>query len=69
MDEIIREYPSQKGIGVIRTESNGDQIALAYPSYRQLGIYKKAQNATFEIPSYRKVSDGNTVMQFIYNQK
>lgn len=68
MDEIIREFPSQKGIGVLRTMSNGDQVALSYPAMAQLGIWKKDQNATFEIPSYRKVSDGNTVMQFIYRK-
>lgn len=66
MDEFIREFPTQKVIGVIRTMSNGDQIALSFPVYQQLGIWKKDQNATFEIPSYRKVSTGNTVMQFIY---
>lgn len=66
MDEFIREFPTQKVIGVIRTMSNGDQVALSFPAYQQLGIWKKDQNATFEIPSYRKVSTGNTVMQFIY---
>jgi len=67
--EYIKEYPSQKIIGVIRTESNGDQTALDYPSYKILGVYKKASNSTFEYPSYRKVSDGNTVMRFIYTKK
>jgi len=68
MDEYIKEYPSQKVIGVIRTMSNGDQIALSFPAFQQLGIWRKAENATYEIPSYRRVSDGNTVMQFIYKK-
>ncbi len=66
MDEFIKEYPSQRVIGVLRTSANGDITALQFPSYQALGIYKKSTNSTHELPSYRKVSDGNTVLQFIY---
>ena len=68
MDEIIREYPSQRPIGVLRTSPNGDVTAYDYPSYRALGMYAKSTNTTCELPSYRKVSTGNTVAHFFYKK-
>lgn len=65
-DEYIKDYQTKKILGVLRTESNGDIKAYSFPAYQWLGIYIKAQNITCEVPSYRKVSDGNSVVNFIY---
>lgn len=68
-EEYIKDFESKKIIGVLKTNSNGDVCAYAFPSYKWLGIYKKQDNITYLIPSYRKISDGNSVVSLIYQQK
>lgn len=68
-EEYVKDYESKQILGVLKTEPNGDVYALDFPSYRQLGVYKKAEDITCEIPSYRKISDGNSVVSLIYKAK
>lgn len=68
-EEYIRDFVTKKIIGVVRESANGDRTAYDFPSYKQLGVYKKSENITCLIPSYKKISDGDTVVSLIYNKK
>lgn len=65
-EEYIRDYTTKKILGVIRETPTGDRTAFEFPSYKQLGIYRKSENVTYIIPSYKKISEGDSVVSLIY---
>lgn len=66
-EEYIRDFTSQKIIGIIRTESNGDQVAIEYVTRRILGYYRKKINKTTDLFG-RILSEGNSVASLLYNK-
>jgi hypothetical protein len=66
-EEIIRDYPSLKILGYVKTMPNGDQIAYNFQK-RILGYYRKKYNHTTDFNG-RIVSGGNSVVSFIYQNK
>lgn len=65
--EYIRELNGNI-LGIIETDPNGNQTARDFPSYRILGYYNKQLNRTTTFLG-QIVSQGNTVVQFIYQAK
>lgn len=63
-EEIIRGFPDQKILGYIKTEANGDQIALNF-GRQILGYYRAKYDHTTDFFG-RVVAKGNTVVSFIY---
>ena len=66
--EYIREYPTQKIIGIIQTLDNGDQIARDYVTQKILGYYRAQFNHTTDFIG-NVIATGNCVVSFIYNKK
>ena len=66
--EYIREYPSQKILGIIETLDNGDQIARDFNTRMILGYYRAAYNHTTDVLG-RIIAKGNCVVSFIYNKR
>ena len=66
--EYIREYPSQKIIGIIETLDNGDQIARDFNTRMILGYYRARLNHTTDVPG-KIIAKGNCVVSFIYNKR
>ena len=66
--EYIREYPSQKILGIIETLDNGDQIARDFNSRMILGYYRAAYNHTTDFYG-RVIAKGNCVVLLIYNKR
>ena len=66
--EYIREYPSQKILGIIETLDNGDQIARDFTTRKILGYYRANYNHTTDFLG-RILAKGNCVVSFIYNNK
>ena len=67
--DYIREYPSQKILGIIETDSNtGDQVARDYNTRKILGYYKASLNHT-EDDLHRIIAKGNCVVSLIYKQR
>ena len=66
-EEIIRDFPSLRIIGYIKTQPNGDQIAYNFQK-RILGYYRAKYDHTTDFGG-RIISKGNTVVSFIYNNK
>jgi len=65
-EEDIREF-SGAIIGILRHYDNGDIAAVSFPGRQVLGFYRKDRDVTTEF-SGRVVSQGNTVIQFIYKK-
>ena len=66
--EYIREYPSQKILGIIETLDNGDQIARDFTTRTILGYYRASLNHTTDFLG-RIIAKGNCVVSFIYNRR
>jgi hypothetical protein len=66
-EEIIRDYPSLKILGYIKTMPNGDKIAFNFQK-RILGYYRAKYDHTTDFGG-RIVSKGNTVSSLIYQNK
>lgn len=66
-EDYIKEF-SGRIIGIIRTEDNGDQAAIDFPSRRILGFYRAKYNHTTDFAG-RVVAQGNSVVNFIYQEK
>lgn len=67
--EYIREYPSQKILGIIETDSStGDQVARDFTTRKILGYYKAAHNHTTDFLG-RILAKGNCVASLIYQQR
>lgn len=67
--EYIKDYATQRILGILRHESNGDIYAIDFESQNILGVYKASQNITIEYTSQRIVSKGNSVVSFIYQRQ
>lgn len=65
-EEFIREFPSQKVIGILRTLPNGDQEAREFSSRRILGFYRAAKDMTTDFYG-RVIARGNCVTGLIYD--
>jgi hypothetical protein len=67
-EEYIRDFTSKKILGIIKTEPNGDQIAIDFPSRKILGFYRASRDVTTDFIG-RMLTKGNTVVSLIYNNK
>lgn len=67
-EEYIRDYQTQKVLGILRYDSNGDVYAVDYKTLQILAVYKADQDRTLEYRTQKVVSTGNTVVAFIYQR-
>lgn len=65
-EERIRDV-SDRILGIIRTEDNGDRVAIEYPSMRVLGRYRKALDETQDLFG-RVLSRGDTVINLLFRK-
>ena len=55
-------------LGIIRTESNGDQTAIDYRTQKIVGYYRATFDTTTD-PSRRVIARGNCVTALIYGNR
>lgn len=55
-------------IGIIKTEANGDKVAMAFPGRQVLGYYKKQYDHTTNFFGV-VIAKGDTVVSLIYQNK
>lgn len=67
-EEYIRDFNTRKVLGIIRTDSNGDQVAIDFDTRKILGYYRAKYNHTTDFYG-RVIAKGNCVSSFIYNKK
>ena len=67
-EEFIRDYATRKILGIIRTQPNGDQVAIDFTTRRTLGYYRKQFDHTTDFLG-RVLTKGNSVVSLIYNKK
>ena len=67
-EEYIREFPSQKIIGIVKTESNGDKLVMEFPSRRILGYYRARGDVTTDFYG-RIIAKGDSAVSLIYTAK
>lgn len=67
-EEYIREYPSQRIIGILRYDFNGDIYAVDFSTRMILGFYRASTDETLDYNTRLVVSKGNTVVSFIYKK-
>jgi hypothetical protein len=67
-EEYIRDFPSQRIIGILRTLRNGDIEARDFNSRRILGYYRVGPDVTTDFFG-RRIAKGNCVVGLIYNKK
>ena len=65
--EFIRTFEGVI-IGILETDTNGDQIARAFPGRQILGYYRAKYNHTTDFYG-RIVAQGNTVASFITSNR
>lgn len=65
--EYIKDF-SGKILGIIETDSNGDQKAIDFSSRQVLGYYRANYNHTTDFYG-RVIAKGNCVVSFIYNKR
>ena len=66
-EEIIRDFPSLKILGYVRTQANGDKIAFNFQK-RILGYYRAKYDHTTDWQG-RILSKGDTVVSLIYQNR
>lgn len=66
-EEIIRDFPSLRILGYVRTQANGDKIAFNFQK-RILGYYRAKYDHTTDWQG-RILSKGDTVVGLIYQNK
>lgn len=66
-EEYIRDFNTRKVIGILKTESNGDQVAIDFNTRKVLGYYRAKFDNTTDFYG-RVVAKGNSVVSFIYNK-
>lgn len=66
-DEYIRAFDGHI-LGIITTESNGDQTAREFPSRRVLGYYRAKYDHTTDFFG-KVIAKGNAVAGLIYNKQ
>lgn len=64
-EEYIRDFQTRKVIGILKTERNGDQIAVDFATRKVLGYYRAKFDHTTDFYG-RVVAKGNCVVSFIY---
>ena len=67
-EEYIKDFNTQLVIGILRTENNGDQVAIDFHSRQVLGYYRKQYDHTTDFYG-RVLTHGNTVVSLILNKK
>ena len=67
IEEIIRDYPSLKILGYIKTQPNGDKIAYSFEK-RILGYYRAKYKHTTDWTG-RIISGGDTTASLVYQNK
>lgn len=67
-EEYIRDYSTQKILGILRTDDTGDQIAYDFPSRKILGYYRSKRDQTTDFLG-TILTPGNTVISLIFNNK
>ena len=65
--EYIKDF-SQKILGILETDTNGNQNVRNFPGRQILGYYKKDMDITTDFYG-RIISRGNTVISLIYKDK
>jgi len=66
-EEYIREFDG-KILGIVKTEVNGDRVAIDFPSRRVLGYYRKQQDCTTDFFGVI-LGRGDFVVSLIYKEK
>lgn len=66
-EEKIRNF-SGEIIGIVRTEANGDKVAIDFPSRLIVGKYKKQYDYTTDFYGV-VVAKGDAVVSLIYQNK
>ena len=64
-EEYIRDFNTRKILGIIKTESNGDQTAIDFATRKILGFYRASRDVTTDFIG-RILTNGNTVVSLIY---
>ena len=64
-DEQVKTI-SGKTVGIIRHLSNGDKVAIQYPSMKTLGYYRAAHNITTDLYG-RLLNRGDSVVSLIWD--
>jgi predicted SnoaL-like aldol condensation-catalyzing enzyme len=64
-DEYVKTI-SGKTVGIIRSLSNGDKVAIHYPSMRTLGYYRATTNMTTDLYG-RLLNRGDSTMSLIWD--
>lgn len=67
-EEYIKDFNTHLVIGILRTENNGDQVAIDFLSRQVLGYYRKQYDHTTDFYG-RVLTHGNTVVSLILNKK
>jgi hypothetical protein len=67
-EEYIRDFNTRQIIGIIRTKSNGDQVAIDFATRKILGFYRASRDATTDFLG-RVLTKGNSVVSLIYKNK
>lgn len=67
-EEFIRDFNTRQIIGIIRTKSNGDQVAIDFATRKILGFYRASRDATTDFLG-RVLTRGNSVVSLIYKNK
>lgn len=65
--EYIKDF-SQKILGILETDANGNQTVRSFPGRQILGYYKKDRDVTTDFYG-RIISRGNTAIALIYKDK
>lgn len=66
-EEKIKDFAGVV-IGIIKIESNGDKVAMEFPSRKILGFYKKQHDYTTNFFGV-VVAKGDAVVSLIYQNK
>lgn len=67
-EEFIKDYNTRRTIGILRTQANGDQVAIDFVTRRVLGYYRKQFDHTTDFLG-RILSKGNSVVTLIYQNQ
>lgn len=66
-EEYIRDFQTRQIIGIIKTEPNGDQVAIDFTTRKILGFYRASRDVTTDFIG-RVLTKGNTVVSLLYKK-
>ena len=66
-EEYIRDFNTRQIIGIIKTESNGDKVAIDFATRKILGFYRASRNVTTDFIG-RVLTKGDTVVSLLYKK-